>query len=132
MRKTLVLKFDWANKTASWTSNPIDLGAFKTATIFINVTSLTGTTPTLDVTIEQLPTLLGEGADYQPDTANPVTLDEANQSLEGLGAGIFEQWTATGVKKSTIFDFGEYIRFVFTLGGVVTDCDVTLTIIAKS
>jgi len=128
LRKTYVFYREYRDKTASWKSAPIDLGGFEKATIFINVKTLTGTAPTVDVTINQLPT--DEWGEADQD--NPVTLDEDKQSLEGSAAGIFVQWTAPDIRKSTIHSFGQYIQLVFTLGGTVTDCDVNVHIIAKA
>jgi len=129
MRSVKVIQLAYADKTADWRTKWIEVQGYDIAEIWVNVTSLTGTSPTLDPKVEV--TYLD--ADGRPGTeagsAYYDTLDLTKQTVEGSA---WTQFTAANIQKRTITYLTGFLRIFFDLGGVVTDCDVELTIILRS
>lgn len=68
--------------------------------VFLNVTAISGTSPTLDVKMQITP------------KASPAAGDWYD--LEG---GSFTQVTAIGKQVLSLVNFGHWLRFVYTVGG---------------
>lgn len=98
--------------TASSNTDPIDLGNFVEAIVFLNVTAHSGTTPTLDCKIQ-----------YSPDGSNWVDSGDSFTQITTTNGVFFK-------KLSTIF--GRYVRLVFTLSGTTPNYTLVPTVVAKS
>lgn len=83
-----------AARTATGTGSAIEIGDKPVARLLLDVTARTGTTPTLDVTIETS----FDGATWR-------------------SAGTFTQVTATGQQRGN-FMLDRYVRASWTIGGV--------------
>lgn len=97
-----------ANATASGAgSNAATIGSRENkaadAAFFLNVTSLTGTAPTMDVTIKK-------------------TVDGIDYTL-----GTFTQATGATSERIVITNCPDVVRAEYTAGGTVTDFDGTVT-----
>lgn len=85
---------------ASFNSDPIDLGSFLEAILFLPVTAHSGTTPTLDAKIQ-----------YSPDKVNWVDSGDAATQVTTTDATTFKKLSA---------NFGKWVRVVFTIGGTAS------------
>ncbi|HUX54266.1 MAG TPA: hypothetical protein VMV56_07625 [Williamwhitmania sp.] len=94
-----------STKTASSETDHKDLGSFNEGVACINLTALSGTEPTLDLTLQFSPDL--ENWFDDPDT-------------------VFYQMYGTGKQVVRFSNFGKYVRLKYVLGG--TDPSFTFSI----
>lgn len=98
---------------ASFNSDPIDLGSFIEAILFLPVTAHAGTTPTLDAKIQ-----------YSSDKINWADSGDAATQVTTTNSLTFKKLTA---------NFGKWVRVVFTIGGTASPTyTVTPSIAAKN
>lgn len=83
--------------SASVNSEPIDMGNFVEAIVWLPVTAHAGTTPTLDCKVQ-----------YSPDGVTWIDSGDAFTQITTTDGVFFKKLTA---------NFGRWIRLVFTLGG---------------
>ncbi len=83
-----------ATKTVSGQSSAIDVSSIDEMVVFLNVSAVSGTSPTLDVTIEDSP----DGTNWYTHTS-------------------FTQATATTKEAKRISNFGKFVRINYTIGG---------------
>lgn len=104
--------FEVENETTSHTVNgtPVFSGFMREAEFFLKCTSLTGTSPTLNVKVQA----------YDPTVADWVDVVT------------FQELSTAGSERKTLLNgLGWKIRGVYTTGGTVTDCDFKLGAIMK-
>ena len=82
--------------SATGNSSGLEVTAYMEAVIYVSVTTLTGTTPTMDVTVE-----------HSYDNTTFFTLSK------------FARITATGQYQKSISGFGKFTRISYTLGGTL-------------
>lgn len=88
-----------ASRTSSGNSgNAIFAGENKEAIVYLDVTAVTGTSPTLDVVIQ--------------DTIDGTNFDTVDS---------FTQATTTGREVKRINNFSRYMRISYTIGGTTPD-----------
>lgn len=95
-------------RTAGFTSGNEEVGEFRDVIAFLNVTAASGTSPTLDITIQDSP----DGTVW---TNHP--------------SGAFTQTTATGVKRLEIPRVGNHVRAVVTVGGTTPSFTFSLQLV---
>jgi len=57
--------------TASWASGSIDVGDYSRAMVFLDVTELSGTSPSITIKVDALDTVSGKWVEV--DSSNPIT-----------------------------------------------------------
>src|SRR4051812_41676996 len=80
-------------------SSKVNAGGYGTAKAFLNITAVSGTSPTLDVKFQD-----------SADGTNWVD----------VASGAFPQKTATGISSLVLNNVGPYLRAVQTVGGSAT------------
>lgn len=98
-----------AARTTSGESGVIDLGFADEAIVFLDVTAVSGTAPTLDVKIQ---------------VADP------NGAYYDLAS--FTQVTAVGRQARQISNFGQKAKIVYTIGGTTPSFTFSVTAISKT
>ena len=93
-------------KTATGNTGWLDSTEFEAAVLELDVTAASGTTPTLDVTIE--------------------TAEDA-AGTNGRSLGAFAQKTAAGNERKSFDGFDRFYRAVWTVGGTTPSFTFTLT-----
>lgn len=104
-----------AAETTTVTGDDLDIEQLKAANFYLDVTAVSGTTPTLDVKIQEKDPVSGKYFDILSFTqATGVTTERKNY---GSGAGEL---------------LGKIIRFVATIGGTDPIFTFSLSIVGKS
>lgn len=89
-----------AARTASGNTSVEEVYHIAAGNAFLNVTAISGTSPTLDVKMQITP------------KASPTADDWYD-----LSGGNFAQVTGVGKQVLSLVNFGHWIRFVYTIGG---------------
>ncbi|MFZ5989392.1 MAG: hypothetical protein ACOYWZ_20035 [Bacillota bacterium] len=96
-------------RTTSGTSYSLCCSDHLEAQIFLNITAVSGTTPTLDITVE-----------YSPDNS------------EWYSHTSFSQKTATGKDSLRLTGIGGYLRVKYTIAGTTPSFTFSVDIVLKS
>lgn len=90
-----------AARTASGNSNVFSSGDYDDAQVFLDITAVSGTTPTLDVTIQYSP----DGTRWFTHTAfaQKTTTDKDSKQISGLGKSMRIAYTIGGTGPSFTF-----------------------------
>ena len=97
-------------RTTSGQSAGLELFLYEEAIFFLNVTAVSGTTPTLDVSL-----------DYSPDGTNWFP--------SGI---VFTQITADAMQLKTITTFGRFVRINYVIGGTTPSFTFIMDVVAKN
>lgn len=99
-----------AARTSTSYSSMFDLGSFDEMICIVNVTAASGTTPTLDITLQ-----------YSPDNVN--WFDDPVEH--------FSQFYGVNNQVAKITNFGKYVRWKYTVGGDDPSFTFTIEVILK-
>ena len=107
---TALVEVENLTTTGTYYSDEFFVGMWKEALFGLNCSSLTGSSPTLDVSIEV----------YIPDVDMWIPVLT------------FNQLTSSGSEAKSLTDLqGWLLRVKYILGGTVTDCDFTVGVVLK-
>jgi hypothetical protein len=101
-----------AARTATTQSERIEVGRFVELIALLNITAVSGTSPTLDIKAQAS----DDGSDWYD--FNP--------------ASAFTQKTATGKDMLKLTNFGRFIRFIHTIAGTSPSFTFELKLMAKT
>lgn len=102
-----------ASRTVSGNSTTIDVGNYKEAIVFLDVTVVSGTTPTLDVNFQTQDSVSGKWFDITDLTFTQKT-------------GVANEM------KAKVNLLGSKIRCVYTIGGTTPSFDFSVGLVLKS
>lgn len=105
-----------AARTASGNSGDIVVSKFREAVIFLDITAVSGTSPTLDMKVQRKDPLSGSYTDWDDATAK-----------------VFSQKSATGSFAIYLSDpLAQIIRISFTIGGSSPSFTFSVSVDAKA
>lgn len=100
-----------AARTTSGTSAEFTVGNYKEASFFLNVTAVSGTTPTLDVKIQTKDPVSGEWFDIVTFTqATGITKERKADKTIDIGSVIRASYTIGGTTPSFTFSLGAVVK----------------------
>jgi len=89
--------------------HPVVVGDFNEINVFLDVTAVSGTSPTLDVKIVTLDPVSGKW--FPLITFDTVTtVDKGMAYAQGIGAKIAVEWTIGGTAPSFTFSIGAVLK----------------------
>lgn len=98
-------------RTTSGTSSEFTVGNYKEASFFLNVTAASGTTPTLDVTIQTKDPVSSEWFDIVTFTqATGITKERKADKNTDIGSVIRANYTIGGTTPSITFSLGAVVK----------------------
>lgn len=100
-----------AARTANGNSGSLDFGWFDEILVYLDITAVAGTSPTLDVKVQ---------TSYN------------NADWFDLPGGAFPQKTAAGKDLKQFSNYGRFIRAAWTVGGTTPSFTFRLDVVAKN
>lgn len=116
-----------AAETASGSSTPVAVGSFRELLLLINITAVTGTTPTLQFFFETSDD--GGVTWYQLNTSTSYT--SVGQSGFSFGAGVSGGGSGSAATQATALPLGDTFRVRWIIGGTTPSFTFKATAIGK-